>query len=114
MLHGHYSDFEPEHVDDYGSVGSSIRWLMSAKNGAPNFALRVVSIEEGGHIGLHEHPNEHEIFILKGNCQVKTDDETIDLSEGDFILVPQSTGLHGFWNTGEGTLEFICCIPNQF
>ena len=112
MLHGNYRDVEDEKFSDYGSVGSSIRWLISKNKGAPNFAMRVLTVEEGGHIGLHEHPNEHEIFILSGKCRVETKDETVELSEGDYILVPEKHGLHGFRNIGTGTLQFICCVPN--
>ena len=112
MLHGNFRDVEGEKVDDYGSVGTKIKWLMSKDKGAPNFALRVLTVEEGGHIGLHEHPNEHEIFVLKGKLEVRTKDETLELNEGGYILLPRDHGLHGFWNAGEGTLEFICIVPN--
>ena len=112
MLHGHYSDVEAEQIDKYDSRSASMRWLISKDNGAPNFAMRVVTIEPGGIVGMHEHPNEHEIFVIRGRVRAVAVGESVDLTEGDFLLIPENAGLHSFENTGDDTLEFICCIPN--
>jgi len=112
MLHGHYSDVKADDVDSYGSRKVKMRWLMGPMNGSPNFAMRVLTIEPGGFVGMHQHPNEHEVFILRGKCHIKTETEEVHLKDGDFILIPENCGDHSFINEGDDVLEFICCIPN--
>ncbi len=112
MLMGHYTEIEAEPQTKYGTQKTVMRWLISEEKGAPNFAMRVVTIEPGGFVGMHEHPYEHEVFVLKGTGLAKTEKESVELRTGDFVFVPEDVGLHGFENTGDDIFEFICCIPN--
>ena len=43
-----------------------------------------------GEFVRHQHDNEDELFlVIKGNLQIDFDDETISLSQGEFIIVPK-------------------------
>jgi len=105
-----YKDVELEDVNEEGAIGANIRWLISAKDGATNFSMRYFEIEEGGRSPVHEHPWEHEVFIIKGRCKVVCEDQSAELGPGGVILVPENTK-HNFQNVGSGPLEFICVIP---
>ena len=113
MLSGYYKDVEAIEQTKYGTQKTVMRWLMSPDNGAPVFSMRVVTIQPGGFVGMHEHPYEHEVFVLSGTGTAKTQTESVDLKPGDFLFVPPDAGEHTFINTGDDVFEFICCIPNQ-
>ena len=91
--------------------GITIRWVLDKDDGAPNFALRVIEFEPGAIFPEHEHPYEHEIFVLEGEGTVESPTGTIDMRPGKAILVPPDEP-HGYRNTGDGPLRFICVIPH--
>jgi len=109
MITGHYMDKELKEAPQVaGTKGAGLRWL-SDKDTSEFFFMRHVIIEEGGSIGLHDHPYEHQIYVIKGKGKFICGDEESELTEGCFALVPGDS-IHGFANTGEGNLEVICCI----
>jgi quercetin dioxygenase-like cupin family protein len=87
-----------------------IRWLIGKDSQAPNFYLRQFEIAPGGHTPFHAHPWEHEVYILEGQGQLKTESKPIPIKKGDFALVSPGEK-HQFENTGEGRLTFLCIIP---
>lgn len=91
--------------------GIGIRWLISEKEGAPNFAMRVIELAPGVVFDPHHHPYEHEIYVLEG-AGVVTDAEgdVGEMRPGAALYVPPDA-LHGYRNTGDATLKFICVIP---
>ncbi len=103
------SAVEPEVVRE----GIRIRWLLTEKDGAPNFAMRVIELDPGVVFSPHQHPYEHEIFVLEGSGVV-TDlgGDVGEMLPGRFILVPPDE-THGYRNTGSNALRFICVIPLQ-
>ncbi len=54
------SAVEPEVVHE----GIRIRWLLTQKEGAPNFAMRVIELDPGVVFAPHHHPYEHEVYVL--------------------------------------------------
>jgi len=62
----HYTEVPAEDVKEDDASGVKIRWLISRRDGAENFAMRCFEIEPGGHTPRHSHDWEHEVFILKG------------------------------------------------
>ena len=73
MIKKNYNEVEELEVKDYGSTGTTIRWLITKeKENAPRFSLRRFEIQPGGQIGIHNHPQEHEIYILSGKGEVFT------------------------------------------
>ena len=94
-----------------GVIGTYIQWLASKTDGAPNFAMRRFTIRPGGRIPLHDHPWEHEIYILKGRGTALYGERETKIGAGDVIIIPGKES-HGYVNTGRGDLVFLCMIPN--
>ncbi len=93
--------------------GIGIRWLLTEKEGAPNFAMRVIELQAGVTFAPHQHPYEHEIYVLEGEgVLTNSDGEVGTLRPGVFVLVPPDES-HGYRNTGNTPLKFICVIPLQ-
>ncbi|MCG3226265.1 MAG: cupin domain-containing protein [Candidatus Heimdallarchaeota archaeon] len=111
MIKKHFSEVEEQEVLEYGSTGTTIRWLITKeKDKAPRFSLRRFEIQPGGEIGIHNHAQEHEIYILTGEGEVYTHFETNEISVDDVLFVPPDEP-HGYRNTGDENLIFLCVIP---
>jgi len=95
-----------------GAHGCHVRWLVSAADGAPNFAMRLFEVAPGGHTPRHHHPYEHEVYVLEGEGEVWQDETAYPLRAGDVVLVLPNE-VHQFRNTGTGPLKFLCLIPNS-
>lgn len=91
--------------------GITIRWVVGKPEGAPNFAMRVIEFAEGAVFAEHAHPYEHEIFVLEGEGLVEGPGGMLAMQPGTAIFVPADE-VHGYRNTGEGPLRFICVIPH--
>ncbi len=88
------------------------RVLIGPIQGASNYAMRLFTVGVGGSTPYHTHPWEHEVFIVRGECLIKSGDEEIPVSAGDFAFVPPDEP-HQFLNAGDGELEFICIVPME-
>jgi quercetin dioxygenase-like cupin family protein len=88
VKHIHYLDQEPEKIEADGAKGAVIRHIITEKDGAPTFNLRVVSLETGGQSPSHSHPWEHEFFVLRGTGIGTVDNEEVNLKQGDVLFVP--------------------------
>ncbi|MHA1873194.1 MAG: cupin domain-containing protein [Candidatus Heimdallarchaeaceae archaeon] len=110
MIKKYFEEVEKKNVDDYGSTGTTIRWLISKEDGAPRFAMRRFEIESKGQIGLHHHPQEHEIYFLQGTCVVFNEEEEIEVKANDVLYVPPNEP-HGYKNIGSEKVVFLCVIP---
>ena len=97
-------------VSEKGASGVRMRILMSDKDGAPNFIIRVFEIEPGGYTPQHAHGWEHEVYVLEGRGSVRHKGKDNPIEQGSFALVPPGEE-HQFVNTGETPLKFICVIP---
>ena len=104
-------DISAENVTMYGSSKTKIEWIWGRDDNVPNFALRRFTIQPGGEIGLHSHPEEHEIFILSGRGVVFNDKgQKLDVESEDSLYVPPGEP-HAYENIGETNLIFLCIIP---
>ncbi len=102
--------FQP--VTTEGACGAFIKELITDRDGAPTFAMRLFEIAPGGNTPLHRHPWEHEVFVLSGQGELRGQNESHPFSEGDAVFVPPDA-LHTFVNTGEQPLRLLCMIPVQ-
>jgi quercetin dioxygenase-like cupin family protein len=109
---GHYTSIKPEKVKEDMATNTWIRVLIRIGDGAPTFAMRLFTVEKGGHIFAHKHPWEHEIFVLRGKGEIRISDRSYHVKEGYFIFIPPNVE-HEYWNRGEGDLEFLCMIPHE-
>ena len=106
-----YDSVKTEDVQS-GAVKTRVRWLITEKLGAPNFAMRVFEIDPDGYSPLHSHAWEHEVFILRGEGHLFDGTNAFPFRTGDVVFVPPNEQ-HQFKNTGSQTLEFICLIPHN-
>lgn len=106
------SEIEASKVEQEGAEKAWIKWLISEKDGAPNFSMRLFEIESGGRTPLHSHPWEHEVFILEGKCKVILGEDEKILEAGYAVYIPSNLR-HSFINIGEGSLRFLCLIPHK-
>lgn len=105
------NDIECKEVTMEGATGCSVRWLVDAKDGAPNFAMRQFEVDPGGHTPRHSHPYEHEIYVLEGEGEVIEGDQPRQLKAGDFVYVAPDE-VHQFRNTGTTNMKFLCMVPH--
>ena len=105
-----YDSVRSEAVDIEGASKVEVRWLITKEMGANNFAMRIFEIKSGGYSPLHNHPWEHEVFILEGEGQLFNGEEETPFKMGDVVFVPPDKK-HQFVNNGKTLLKFICLIP---
>jgi quercetin dioxygenase-like cupin family protein len=70
MVIKHYTEVTEE-APTMAGAQASLRWLVAEKDGARNFAMRVIEIKRrGDKIPLHTHNYEHETFVISGKGKV--------------------------------------------
>jgi len=105
-----YKEVKTEAVDFEDVKDVKVRWLISDKDKAPNFAMRLFEVGPGGYSPLHTHNWEHEVFILEGKGVATDGEKEAQIRSGTVVYVPPEER-HQFKNTGSGTLKFLCLIP---
>ena len=108
----HYTDV-PAQQFGAEAPGVTIRWVIDEnRDGAPNYALRVIEVAPGGNTPDHAHPYEHENFVIEGTGRVRLGEEWREVNPGSVIFVP--AGLrHQYVNTGDTHFRFLCGIPTS-
>jgi quercetin dioxygenase-like cupin family protein len=108
MIVKNYCQVKPEDFEE--APGVTVRWVISEKDGAPNFALRVFEVQPGAASPFHTHAWEHEAFILAGKGHLRAVDGETPFREGDAVFIaPQEK--HQFVNDEDTVLRFICVVP---
>jgi quercetin dioxygenase-like cupin family protein len=105
-----YKEIEAEPVDLEDAKEAKIRWLISEKDEAPNFAMRLFEVAPGGYSPLHTHNWEHEVFILEGEGVATDGENEVRIKSGTVVYVAPNEK-HQFKNIGSGILKFLCIIP---
>jgi quercetin dioxygenase-like cupin family protein len=105
-----FKEVDLEDVNMEGAELAKVRWVFSKKDGAERFAFRIFDLGPEGHSPYHKHDFEHETFTLEGKGELRTEDGDFPLEPGIAAYVPPNK-MHGFYNIGDGTFRFICCIP---
>jgi len=100
-------EWEPYMRD--GREVSKVKHLLREENaGAENFYMRVFKIEPRAPAPQHHHAHEHQVYILRGKgLFIGEEGKTAPVRAGDAVFI-ETHELHGFKNTGEEPLEFIC------
>jgi quercetin dioxygenase-like cupin family protein len=91
--------------------GVSIRYLILEEFGAPNFELRYFELDKGFSTSLDRHGYEHEVFVLRGEGVLETDDGEYELKEKDALLI-EPNERHRLLQKGEEPFGFLCIVPN--
>ena len=110
MKHLYHEDVDLETPEEKGLKDVKVRWLISKKDGAENFAMRLFEIEPGGHTPYHQHDWEHEIFILEGEGIAKSKDNEVTIKQGDILFI-EPNEWHQMKNTNKTQMKVICLIP---
>ncbi|MBI4515370.1 MAG: cupin domain-containing protein [Deltaproteobacteria bacterium] len=108
MLLRHHSEVAPVTYGDEAK-GVEMRPLITEQEGAPTFALRLFTLAPGGHTPLHQHPWEHEVYVLAGSGSVHGAEGERPLRVGDAVFIGPGE-LHQF--RSQAGMQFICCIPH--
>ena len=99
------------HVEGQEVVpGVVMRVVAGPAEGAPTFVMRVFEIQPGSAIPSHNHPWEHELFVVSGEGTFISDNSSTPIKDGDAIMVLPDE-MHNFTNTGDDILRIICVVP---
>lgn len=114
MIRKNYKDVENKQAtltDGTPVEDVYVRWLIDENDGAQNFAMRRFEIKPGKIVPLHNHSQDHEIFILEGKGIFYNDTgQDYEVQSGDVIYIPPNEK-HGIKNIGNKDLVFLCLIP---
>jgi len=91
--------------------GVTLKEMITAKDGAPTFSLRIFRLEPGGYTPFHSHIWEHEVFVFDGSGLVIGEEHTLPIKKGYSVFVPPGEK-HRF-KAGEQGMSFVCCIPHH-
>ncbi len=88
--------------------GAGIRWLITHREGAENFSMRLIEVPEGKNTPSHSHDYEHEIFVVEGKMEVTIGNKKLPASKNDFVFIPPN--VHHSMNA-KADLRIICIVP---
>ena len=86
------------------------REVITDKDGAPNFCMRVFELQPGSSTPSHSHQWEHELYVLSGEGVAVSEGKEIPIVKDTAIFVPPNEH-HCFINKGKEILRMICVIP---
>jgi quercetin dioxygenase-like cupin family protein len=92
-------------------TGLTKRVAIGPEIGATNFIMRIFELKPGFASPYHDHPWEHEVYVLEG-CGTALNEagEKNTIQKGDVIFIP-SNERHRIENTGTVPFQFICLVP---
>ncbi|HEX6972439.1 MAG TPA: cupin domain-containing protein [Limnochordia bacterium] len=91
--------------------GARMQVLIGPNEGAPHFVTRKFTIEPGGQIPAHRHPEiEHEQFVLHGAMRLGIGDAVHEVKAGEAVYIPAGT-VHWYENPHSEPVEFLCIVP---
>ena len=102
----YYRDVEP--VQE--RPGVTKRDVIASDDGAPNFCMRVFDVEPGSSTPFHEHPWEHEVYVLSGRGVVMSEKGETPIGPDSVIFIAPHEH-HCLVNKGDEPLRFVCLIP---
>jgi quercetin dioxygenase-like cupin family protein len=93
--------------------GVTMRVAIGPDEGAPFFNMRIFEVQPEYATPHHSHWWEHEIFVLAGHGELKTEQGDVPVSYGSTVFVPGGE-MHQLRNTGSDILRFICLVPQEW
>jgi len=103
------NDVPMETIEMEGVKNASMAVMIGRSDGAPNFALRSITVEPGGYTPKHSHDFEHEVYVVEGSGTILLGEKMHDIKAGDVIYVEADLE-HQFKAQG-GELRFLCMVP---
>ena len=104
-----------EKLDKKGAEKVQVQYLIDDRQGSNRFALRLYTVQKGGHTPLDQHPYEHQVYVLKGEGLLRQSTQPggniKTVRAGDSIFIP-SNAIHQFSNIRDVPLVFLCVKGN--
>ncbi len=99
-------------VDLKGARTTRIQVLVGPDDGAPNFVMRRILMDEVGS-GMPAHTNavEHEQYVLRGRARVGIAGDEYEVGADDTVYIP--AGAPHWYDVVEAPFEFLCVVPNR-
>ena len=110
MKVANYNEIEETEVTMEGTKDAKMRLLISDRDGAENFAMRMFTVKPGGHTPYHHHNYEHEVFVLEGEGVLRGEHGQHPFKAGATIFIKPNEK-HQFRNAGQQDMKFLCLIP---
>jgi quercetin dioxygenase-like cupin family protein len=107
----HENDIEAVAVTMEGAQNVTKQVLVGPEDGYEGF-MRMFTITQNGNTLYHQHDWYHLNYVVEGEGVVTIDETDYPLSKGSVAYIPGGLK-HGFRNTGEGALRFLCLIPPE-
>ena len=96
-------------VEDFvrpGAAGVKLQNLIGERQGSERVAMRLYTVQKGGHTNIDQHEYEHQMYVLKGHGILKCKNKDLPLSPGDAVLVPANIQ-HQFINQDEAPFIYL-------
>jgi len=103
--------FSMQEVNDANALNVKFFPVITARDGAPNFALRLFEAGPEGNTPYHSHEWEHEVCILDGSGHIVKEKDKIEIEKDDYIFI-EPFEMHQF-KAGNNGLKWICIVPNK-
>ncbi len=91
---------------------TTMKALVSPKQGWEGYVMREVEVKENGFTPKHSHPWPHINYIIEGKGEILLNGKMNPVTAGSFAYIP-SNELHQFKNTGDNIFKFICIVPEE-
>ena len=85
---------------------------IGPQQGWKDYTMRLFRMGPKGFTPHHQHDWEHINYVVRGRGRLTIGDQTHDLREGDYALVPSNT-MHQFQNPFDEDFEFLCIVPDR-
>lgn len=89
-----------------GHGGAVMHEVITDRDGAPNFAMRVIEVPAGATTPAHSHDWEHEVLVLSGRARVKGEKGEAEIAKDSVIYIPPNEH-HCFETIGDEPLRFV-------
>ena len=95
-----------------GARATRIQVLVGPDDGAPNFVMRRILMDEVGS-GMPPHTNavEHEQYVLQGRARVGIAGKEYEVGADDSVYIP--AGTPHWYDVIAAPFEFLCIVPNR-
>ena len=102
-------------INDIGGkiVKEDDRYVVIDNTFLKNLIISSTDLKPGKSTSGHSHPGQEEVYnFVKGNGQMKIEDKTFPVSEGDVILIEDGK-FHQVINNSKENLYFVCVFDGS-
>ncbi|MCS7174211.1 cupin domain-containing protein [Pseudothermotoga sp.] len=92
--------------------GKVLKRVFISPTEAPNFVLRLFTLQPNASTPFHSHSWEHEVFVIEGKLKVVSQDGEVTVEPGHFVYVAPNEQ-HQFINVSNAPSSFICVVPKE-